>query len=130
MGKEDLEAAAAIMSRDAYWVAARREAQAYELTPPPMRRAGGFGGLGDKPLIVLAHGKPMAGLQQGLEGGWRKGQERLAGLSARGQLRVVADAGHAISLERPDAVATAIRDVLDQVRGDTQNADAPAQAAF
>ena len=118
MSQADSKTAAALMSHDAYWVAARREALAYTLTPAPMRQAGGFGALGDRPLIVLSHGRPMARLHQGLETGWREAQQRLAGLSTRGELRIVEDAGHAISLERPDAVADAVRDVVEAVRAE------------
>jgi pimeloyl-ACP methyl ester carboxylesterase len=116
MSRDDVEAAAALLSRDSYWTAARLEATAYDLTPPSMRKPGGFGGLGGRPLVVLAHGRPMGRPHEQLEAGWRAGQERLAGLSTRGELRIVEDAGHAISLERPDAVAGAIRDVFDRVR--------------
>lgn len=118
---EDLDAGdrrilAAQLSRADHWRAANKEALAYERTPAEMRRAGGFGDLADRPLIVLAHGKPMASFHSALEPDWRAGQERLAKLSQRGRLQVVEGAGHAIGVECPDVVARAVFDVVQQVR--------------
>lgn len=113
---EDRRILAAQLSRADHWRAAGKEALAYQWTPANMRRAGGFGDLADKPLIVLAHGKPMAGFHSALEPGWLAGQQRLATLSSRGQLQVVAGAGHAIGIERPDVVARAVFNVVQQVR--------------
>lgn len=111
----EIRQAAAHLSRDSHWRGAAREAAAYGLTPDQMRRAGGFGDLGDRPLVVLAHGRPMAGTHQALEAGWRDAQVRLASLSTRGRLQVVEDASHSIGLERPDVVAEAIRSVCEEV---------------
>ena len=60
--------------------------------------------LGDLPLIVLSagNGNPE--------------HEREAALSTRGEYRVVAGSGHWIQLDRPDAVVSAIRQIVEQVR--------------
>lgn len=110
----EIREAAAHLSRDDHWRGAAGEARAYELTPGSWRRAGGFGDLGDRPLVVLAHERPMAGMHHGLESGWHAAQERLAGLSTRGQLQVVEGAGHGIGLEKPEVVAAAIRSVCER----------------
>ena len=49
------------------WEAASHEAAAYRLTPTEMRVAGGFGELGDVPLIVITHGIPFTGGQAVVE---------------------------------------------------------------
>lgn len=72
---------------------------------------------GDLPLIVLRHGepdlfRPLGSAATEAEKAWVSLQEALARTSTRGQLRVVPGAGHAISLQHPEAVAAAIRDVL------------------
>ena len=82
------------------------------------------GNLGDLPLIVLKSGKNdqtppkaspelIARISQCL----RDAAEAMASLSSRGRLIEVADAGHAIQIECPNAVVEAIHEVLDQVEG-------------
>jgi len=70
--------------------------------------------LGGLPLVVLAHGKPLPDANQ--EGAWQAAQEALAGLSSRGELRVVAESGHGIQMDAPDAVQDAIGDVVAAAR--------------
>jgi hypothetical protein len=73
------------------------------------------------PLIVLRHGRAgdLVGSaatfeeQKAAEPAWRSFQEGLTSQSGRGRLRVVEDSGHLITNERPDAVVTAVRDVLE-----------------
>jgi pimeloyl-ACP methyl ester carboxylesterase len=47
---------------------------------------------------------------------WHNFQVDLAGRSKFGQLRIVANSGHRMHEDRPDAIADAIRDVVQQVR--------------
>jgi hypothetical protein len=81
----------------------------------------------DIPLIVLERSEkvPQAAFpnltsQQidGINAAWHSFQVDLAGRSKYGQLRVVAHSGHAMHQQRPDAIATAIQDVVHQVPAD------------
>jgi pimeloyl-ACP methyl ester carboxylesterase len=75
------------------------------------------------PLIVLRHGRPgdLVGTAASVEAQaaaepiWIDLQERLAAQSRVGQLRVVAQSGHLIANEQPEAVVKAIFDVLDRL---------------
>jgi hypothetical protein len=62
------------------------------------------------PLIVLTQAAP------GALGGWADLQRGLAERSHRGRQVLVADSGHAIPEEAPDAVIGAVRDVVTTVR--------------
>ncbi|MFN7936415.1 MAG: alpha/beta hydrolase [Bryobacteraceae bacterium] len=62
------------------------------------------GGLGEKPLVVLTG-------ERGALQGWKEVQARLVGLSADSKWVVLADSGHDVPAERPDAVIGAIREV-------------------
>jgi pimeloyl-ACP methyl ester carboxylesterase len=86
-------------------------------------RAGGFG---DRPLIVLTRGRvsmppnPSEVDRQlaAYEQVWQHEiQPKLAGLSTRGRQVIVAQSGHDIPDEAPEAVLTAVREVLADVRG-------------
>jgi pimeloyl-ACP methyl ester carboxylesterase len=76
-------------------------------------------GFGDKPLIVLAAAN-TAGISAGfepelgaqMEGIWWELQDELVSRSSKGRLVKVEDTEHEIPIERPDAVADAIREVL------------------
>ena len=81
-----------------------REAKRLRLAP---------GALGDLPLIILGAGR--------VPGGPRFARHRaevqlpqLAALSTRGRVHVVADSGHGIPLERPQAVVDAVAEVVRQ----------------
>jgi pimeloyl-ACP methyl ester carboxylesterase len=87
------------------------------------------GTLGDRPLVVLTAGQDADGVQlqkgvslaeaRAFHQAWMNDlQVRLARLSTHGRHVVVPDSNHGIPLERPDAVAAAIRDVCDEVRND------------
>jgi hypothetical protein len=80
--------------------------------PEPMRRIGGFGALGDRPLVVITHAIPSPGPAVVLEHGWREGQERLARLSTRGELVVATRSNHMVQSDQPDLVADAVRRVV------------------
>ena len=83
--------------------------------------------LGDRPLFVLTAGAPLAweelkAMQMTPAQGQRRNeiwiamQNEEAGWSSRSQHTVVADATHAIQLDRPDVVIAAVRSVVDSVR--------------
>lgn len=107
---------AALVSRSAYLRAAPLELEAYALTPPDQRIAGGFGRLGDTPLIVIRHGKPMGGANAFMEDGWAEAQGRLAALCTDSRVIVAEDSGHAIAQTSPDLVAQAVRTLVEKVR--------------
>lgn len=83
--------------------------------------------LSDRPLVVLTAMQPLgpAQLEQlgmapadgaRMKQVWRTLNAELTALSTRGEQRLFPDAGHYIQLDRPDAVVTAVRDVVGAVR--------------
>lgn len=104
------------LSRSTHWRMAAVELDAYLASPPSRRGAGGFGDLGDLPLTVIRHGRPLTGRAASLESGWAEAQDRLVSLSSRGELIVAEEAGHQISLERADVVIGAVRAMVDTIR--------------
>lgn len=78
---------------------------------------------GDRPLVVLTHGKDEALLpgitpaqQASSSEAWKAGHAALAQTSTRGTHSVVANTGHFIQLDQPTAVIDAVRRVLEDVR--------------
>jgi pimeloyl-ACP methyl ester carboxylesterase len=59
----------------------------------------------DPPLTVLSRGRDTTAA-------WTAGQQRLAALSSRAEAAVVADAGHQIPAEAPEAVVAAVEEML------------------
>jgi pimeloyl-ACP methyl ester carboxylesterase len=78
---------------------------------PPLCEPGGFGTLGDLPLIVVEHGQPFPGPFALLEKYWAAGQNRLAALSTKGELILAQKSNHMIHLDQPDLVVNAIQRV-------------------
>jgi len=78
--------------------------------------------LGDMPLLVLSHDpdKPSSELPPDLakptNDAWEKMQEESAHLSSRGKQSIVKGSAHYIQIDRPEAVVSGIRDVVDQAR--------------
>jgi pimeloyl-ACP methyl ester carboxylesterase len=95
------------------------------VSPESYAQAAAAGGLGERPLIVLAAGKPPAFDDPELkkqaaayQATWiHEIQPKLAKLSTRGRLILVEDSGHSIGDQAPAVVIAAIRDVVTQVRG-------------
>jgi pimeloyl-ACP methyl ester carboxylesterase len=84
----------------AAWGARLSEIETILLPPPP---------LPDVPLIVLAAVKGLDGPTSDV----RRGQlAALARQSPRGELRVLADSGHMVMRDRPDAIAEAVFAIL------------------
>ena len=85
-------------------------------------QAGRTGSLGNRPVVVLTAGVPLAVPTVSADGNtamrriWLELQKELAGLSTNSDHRIVEGAGHYIHDDRPDAVVTAIRDVVTAVR--------------
>jgi len=91
------------------------------------------GNLGDRPLLVLTAGLPSAIAESpararelvAAQRQWIAIQTQLAGLSTRGAQIVLPDSRHAIQFDRPDAVITAVREVVEEVRSDAGRDLAP-----
>ena len=78
---------------------------------------------GNKPLIILKHGKIMPPLpcltiaaQASLDSAWRAVHDALAKMSVRGINIIVPNAGHYIQLDQPAAVIDAIDRVIVELR--------------
>lgn len=90
-------------------------------------RAAGIETLGDIPLVVLRHGEPIPAFPAELgvtsddmkqyERTWQELQEATARLSPRGRVGVVEGSGHMIHHDKPDEVVEAIREVVEEARG-------------
>lgn len=93
----------------------KTEFEALDRLPEKMKQPGGFGTLGDLPLVVVRRGKTEqppseADLRH------RRVQESLAKLSTRGTLIVAEKSGHTIPLDEPAAVVEAVRRILDVLK--------------
>jgi len=102
------------ISRPDTWTAAITGGAAYRLTPSEMRVAGGFGRLGDVPLIVITHGIPYTGGQAFQEEFWPEAMERLVSLSTNSELIVAENSGHAIMWDEPDLVVEAVKSLISK----------------
>jgi pimeloyl-ACP methyl ester carboxylesterase len=106
-----------LFSRPDHHLASLEElSSALDRTPPQMQAAGGFGDLGERPLVVLSHGVSYTGEMSVWEEGFAESQARLAALSTNSAHITVTGAGHSIGAERPDIVAAAIDAVVTAVR--------------
>ena len=78
------------------------------------------GGLEDMPLIVLTQGNPSSpsSAAPGVLRGWVDLQRRFAERSRRGRQVLVPDSGHGIPEEAPEAVISAVREIVTTVRAD------------
>lgn len=101
----------------------RTQASAYEEYEPNGERVARAGRTyGALPLIVLSAADPGLWAQEAkdehpaLIADWHDSHSALAGLSTRGERRVVDGTGHLIQLDRPQAVIGAVRDVIQAAR--------------
>jgi pimeloyl-ACP methyl ester carboxylesterase len=78
------------------------------------------GGLEDMPLIVLTQGNPSSpsSAAPGVLRGWVDLHRRFAERSRRGRQVLVPDSGHGIPEEAPEAVISAVREIVTTVRDD------------
>jgi pimeloyl-ACP methyl ester carboxylesterase len=76
------------------------------------------GGLEEMPLIVLTQGNQSSpsSASAGVLRGWIDLQRRLAERSRRGRQVVVPDSGHGMPEEAPDAIVTAVQEIVTTVR--------------
>lgn len=75
------------------------------------------GGLEDMPLIVLTQGNhaSASSASSGVLDGWIALQRQFAQRSRRGRHVVVAESGHGMPVEAPQAIASAIREIVNEV---------------
>jgi pimeloyl-ACP methyl ester carboxylesterase len=76
-------------------------------------------GLEDMPLIVLTQGSTITdpkSVEAGVRRGWVDLQRSLAERSRRGRHVMVANSGHGIPIEAPDAVVAAVQELVTTVR--------------
>jgi pimeloyl-ACP methyl ester carboxylesterase len=79
------------------------------------------GGLEEMPLIVLTQGNPSSpsSAAPGVLRGWVDLQRRFAQRSRRGRQVLVRDSGHGMPEEAPDAIISAVREIVTTVRSAT-----------
>lgn len=93
----------------------KTEFEALDRLPAEMKRPGGFGDLGDLPLIVVRRGKTeQPPSEEDLR--HQRIQENLAKLSTDSTLIVAQNSGHTIPLDEPAVVADAVRRMVDGLR--------------
>lgn len=95
------------------------EFEALDRLPAEMKQPGGFGKLGDIPLIVVRRGKTEQPPSEA-DISHQRIQENLAKLSTNSVLIVAQNSGHTISLDEPGVVADAVRRMLDALRKGAQ----------
>ncbi len=72
--------------------------------------------MGDKPLIVLSHGRQERGWSPEDIAQWERQQARLASLSTNSGRIVAERSGHVIHWDQPKLVVASIRQVVEAVR--------------
>lgn len=98
------------------WHVSYDEASALETSDAQVLESGP---LGDLPLIVIRHGKPMFGTlpvsqADEMEEKWKHFQEEIAAQSTAGQLVVASGSGHLIQGEQPAIIVESIQQLLGQ----------------
>ena len=117
----DAKKALAATSGTSLFRAASDEMDSVLTAPPALRKPGGMGAsLGDRPLVVIRHGKAFPPPFDVLEVGWEDGQRRLAALSSDGVLIVAKDSNHMVQMDEPDVVVDAIHRVHTAARDGTK----------
>ncbi|MEW5687860.1 MAG: alpha/beta hydrolase [Pseudomonadota bacterium] len=116
-------AQAVLARRDADPRRLRTQASAYEEYEPNGERVvKDDRAYGDLPIIVLSAGDPSLWSPDArdehpaLTADWQDSHRALAGLSTKGERRVVAGAGHLVQLDKPDAVIDAVGDIVRAAR--------------
>lgn len=87
------------------------EFEALSRLPAAMKQPGGYGTLGDLPLVVVRRGKTMQPPSAD-DLAHQSSQEALARLSSQGELVVATHSGHVIPLDEPQVVADVVRHLL------------------
>jgi pimeloyl-ACP methyl ester carboxylesterase len=111
------QVAAAMAARPEFYAAIAGDLRSIEDASNRYPLPEGMGVLGDVPVTVLTHGRPFPGPFARLEPFWRAGQERMAGLSSRGELIVAEKSNHMIVQDQPELVLDALRSMVHLVNG-------------
>jgi pimeloyl-ACP methyl ester carboxylesterase len=106
-----------IVSRPSHFEASLEELTAIDATAPEMKVAGGFGRLGDLPLIVLSSGKSPTGDYAVWAEGAEEAQARLAALSSNSAHIAAPHTGHSMAMENPPLAAAAVAAVIKAAAG-------------
>lgn len=93
--------------------AIRAEARGIAASLPLIRRARAASALPDVPVVVLS---ATRGSPRGVREHWTQLQAGVAAAAGRGRHIVVAGAGHAVHVDRPQAVTDAILAVVEDIR--------------
>jgi len=91
------------------WYASYAEAQAIETSDA---QVAAIGSMGDTPLIVMRHGKPMPSGTEETEQKWQAFQEEIARQSSAGRIIVAEASGHSIQGEQPAIIVEAVQQLL------------------
>lgn len=89
---------------------------AYEQTPLSERPKAVPGLLGNKPLIVISHGRKDKWLGREFEQGWPEAQMVWTKVSTRSEHIIASTNGHAIAQENPQLVTDAVAKMVDDLR--------------
>lgn len=79
----------------------------------PQLDAGAFG---DRPVLVIRHGRNTSEISPEFQSGWTAAQFRLAALSTRSSLIVATKNTHEIAQENPELVADCVRRLIGEIR--------------
>jgi len=85
-------------------------------------QASNAGSLDDMPLAVISHDPDVpqpeipADIVKPMNEAWEQMQEELAHLSTRGTLTVARKSSHYVQFDRPEVVAEAVREIVEQAR--------------
>jgi len=121
--RPELEAEAIyIECRPTRWLTALHEIEIF-VSPPPIPARGMFGSM---PIEVLTRDFDLEDdpAERAARPIWIQLQKELAALSVAGNWRVVRGASHAIHIDKPDEVVTAIRQVWDASRKSPRSSEA------
>jgi pimeloyl-ACP methyl ester carboxylesterase len=102
-----------LLLQSKYFSARASELEAIQVSAEQARASGS---LGAKPLIVLTGGTNVDRNEEYQRIWVNDLQRRLAALSTRSKWIVLADSGHDVPADRPDAIIDAIREVSGMVR--------------
>jgi pimeloyl-ACP methyl ester carboxylesterase len=126
--EEDRAAFRGVVSADIKNLATMQEEIAIASDHLAAVRAAHITSLGDVPLIVLSHGKtqPMPGLSAEVnreyEQTWQQLQSELTAQSTQGKHIVAEQSGHYIQFDQPELVIDAIREVVEAVKHEQDEA--------
>jgi pimeloyl-ACP methyl ester carboxylesterase len=110
----------ALCVRPSHATAAGDDMRALLNAPEAVRQPQPPGSLGDRPLMLLAHGIPFPPMAAAMEEGWRDSQYRLMKQSTDSELIVAEKSGHLIYLDQPELIVESVRRVHAAVRDGTR----------